>query len=47
VEAGMSRDTAPKLFAVKIALVSIISALKWNKNVSMAMYKTSFGWMRV
>lgn len=47
VEPSMSRDTAPKLFAVKIGLISIISALKWNKNVSMGMYKTTFGWIRV
>lgn len=47
VEVNMSRETAPKLFVVKIGLISLISALKWNKSVSTAMCKTLYGWMRV
>ena len=47
VEASMSRDAAPKLFAVIVGLVSLTSALTWNKSVSTAMRNTLFGWMRV
>jgi hypothetical protein len=47
VGASMSRDAAPKLFAVNIGLVSLISALKWNRKVSMAMCSVLCSWMRV
>lgn len=47
VETSMSRDAAPKLFAVIVGLVSLTSALTWNKSVSTAMRNTLFGWMRV
>ena len=46
VEDRMSRAGAPRLFAIKIALTSIVAALKWNNRVSTAMLQTSAGWMR-
>lgn len=47
VESSMSRDAAPKLFAIKIGIISVVSTLKWNKKVSLAMCKTFYGWMRL
>lgn len=46
VEATMSRDNYPKLFVVKMGVISVLSSLKWNKNISLEMYKTLCGWMR-
>jgi len=43
---NMPKGTSSKLFAVKIGLISLVSALKWNKNISMAMCKTLYGWVR-
>lgn len=45
VESNLTRDAAPKLFAIKIGLISLFSTLKWNKSVSLAMCKTLYGWM--
>jgi glycosyltransferase involved in cell wall biosynthesis len=47
VEAGMSRDRAPKLFTVKVGLISMISTIKWNKKVSPEMCKTLYKWIHV
>ena len=47
VESSMSRDAAPKLFAVKVGIISVISTLKWNKKISLAMCKVLYGWMRL
>ena len=46
VEAGMTRDASPKLFAMKVGLQSMISALWWNHHVSFAMLRTSLAWVR-
>ena len=46
VEATMSRDNYPKFFVVKMGVISVLSSLKWNKNISLEMYKTLCGWMR-
>ena len=46
VGAKMSRESAPRIFLINICLISMISALKWNKRVSLAMCKVLYGWLR-
>jgi glycosyltransferase involved in cell wall biosynthesis len=46
VEHRSSIDGKAVLFAVQIAVISLLAALRWNRSVSAAMRKTVFSWIR-
>jgi len=43
---SMSRDVARNLYIVKIGLISVLSALKWNFKISLEMCRTLISWMQ-
>jgi len=44
VEARLSRDKAPRRFVFELALWTVLSALRWNQRVSLAMCKELKKW---
>jgi glycosyltransferase involved in cell wall biosynthesis len=46
VDLEISRAVSPRLYVLKVALITVVSSLCWNFRVSLEMSKTIYGWIK-